>query len=379
MTVKKIVGNLHLWLGLASGLIVILLGITGCILAFEYEIRDVVYKDRYFVEPQPAARRSIKELLPIAQQYLGKDYPISSINAYDDKDRAFSFSTYKINSKGWNYFDAVTYGYTVYLNPYTGKLLKIEDSKMEFFRVVLMLHYNLWMENIGKQVIGWSTVIFIALLLSGLVLWWPKNKAAAKQRFSFRWKDTTKWKRKNYDLHNILGFYAMILALIIALTGLVWAFEWFDNGVQWLANGGMATPVEKEYKSDSTAIKNAAVFDIVLDDMRKRAPNEIYYIDVPVTKSAVIYSNSQAVKDDYKWTSFNYDQNTGKNLAVRFYEEKPFGEKLRNMNYYIHTGGIISIPGKIIAFIISFICAGLPITGFYIWWGRKHKKRKSIS
>ena len=40
MTFKKAIGKIHLWLGLASGLVVLLLGITGCILAFEMEIRN---------------------------------------------------------------------------------------------------------------------------------------------------------------------------------------------------------------------------------------------------------------------------------------------------------------------------------------------------
>lgn len=377
MNVKKLIGKLHLWLGLSCGLVIVLLGITGCILAFEYEIREFIYKDRYFIEPQTTTKRSIEELLPLAQQYIGKEHPISGINVYQNNDRSFSFSTFKANPDGWNYFNTLSSSYTIYLNPYSGELLKIENSKMEFFRVVLMLHYNLLLENIGQQVIGWSTIIFIILLISGLYLWWPRNKAAAKQRFSFQWKANTKWKRKNYDLHNILGFYAMIFALIVALTGLVWAFTWFDNGVQWLANGGKETPVEKEYHSDSTAVKNSGVFDIVLKDMQQRAPNEVYYIGIPDQKSAIIYANSQAEKDDYQWTSLNYDQYTGKNLSSRFYHEKTFGEKLRNMNYYIHTGGIISIPGKILAFVLSLICAGLPISGFYIWWGRNNKKKKN--
>jgi uncharacterized iron-regulated membrane protein len=45
------------------------------------------------------------------------------------------------------------------------------------------------------------------------------------------------------------------------------------------------------------------------------------------------------------------------------------------MNYDIHTGAIIGLPGKILAFFASLIVASLPITGFYIWWGRKQKQK----
>jgi len=43
-------------------------------------------------------------------------------------------------------------------------------------------------------------------------------------------------------------------------------------------------------------------------------------------------------------------------------------------NYDIHVGAILGLPTKIIAFIVSLICASLPVTGFMIWWGRRKKK-----
>jgi len=46
------------------------------------------------------------------------------------------------------------------------------------------------------------------------------------------------------------------------------------------------------------------------------------------------------------------------------------------MNYDIHTGAILGLPGKILAFFASLICASLPVTGFYIWYGRKYKKKE---
>ncbi len=49
------------------------------------------------------------------------------------------------------------------------------------------------------------------------------------------------------------------------------------------------------------------------------------------------------------------------------------------MNYDIHTGAILSLPGKILAFCASLICASLPITGFLLWWGRRKKAKQSKS
>ncbi|PWG79231.1 PepSY-associated TM helix domain-containing protein [Pararcticibacter amylolyticus] len=375
MTLKRAIGKLHLWLGLASGLVVFILGITGCILVFEYDLRDLIYKDRYFIEQENKPRLPVQQMISIGEQAMGHGLKATAVRIYEAGNRTAAIYVYKENPRGWNYFDAIDAEYTVFVNPYNGRVQHVENTKFEFFRLMVMLHYDLLMESIGKQVIGWSTVIFIVLLISGLILWWPKNKAAAKQRFAFRWKDTTKWKRKNYDLHNILGFYALIAALIIGLTGLVWAFKWFDHSLQWLANGGSATPEEKTYHSDSLAVKKPGVLDMVVADMRKRSPNELYAVSIPQTAKEAIYAYSQTESVGYKWTSLYYDRNTGANLYTQYYSERVAGDKLRSMNYYIHTGAILNMPGKILAFIVSFICAGLPVTGFYIWIGRKNKKK----
>lgn len=374
---KKNIGKIHLWLGLSSGLVVFILGFTGCILAFEYELKDLFYKDRIFVaNPGTKKMAPVSQLLAAGSQALGKDLKPDAIRFYEP-DRNVQVGVYQINERGWNMFNHIKAYQTVYIDPHTARVVYVENTKYEFFYLVFSLHYDLMLADTGQMIVGWATVIFIVMLITGLVLWWPKNKAAARQRFSFKWKSTTKWKRKNYDLHNILGFYALLFALLIALTGLVWAFRWFDDSVQWLVNGGKHTPEWPSFRSDSTATQQATVYDVILQHMQQQAPQEkTYYISVPATKAESIYGYAQSIDKNYKWTGFYYDQQTGKNLWLNRYKDRLPGDQLRNMNYDIHTGLLLGWPGRILAFLASFIAAGLPITGFYIWWGRKKKKVK---
>ncbi|MGN6343213.1 MAG: PepSY domain-containing protein [Ginsengibacter sp.] len=46
------------------------------------------------------------------------------------------------------------------------------------------------------------------------------------------------------------------------------------------------------------------------------------------------------------------------------------------MNYDVHVGTVLGLAGKVLAFFASLIAASLPVTGFYIWCGKKHKKVK---
>jgi uncharacterized iron-regulated membrane protein len=77
----------------------------------------------------------------------------------------------------------------------------------------------------------------------------------------------------------------------------------------------------------------------------------------------------------YDRDDLQFDQYTGQLLNITHAARKSRGQQLLEMNYDIHVGAIGGLPGKIIAFIISLICASLPVTGFYIWW-EKRKKNK---
>ncbi|WP_277619996.1 PepSY-associated TM helix domain-containing protein [Rufibacter ruber] len=221
MTFKKLIGKLHLWLGFISGLLVLFLGLTGCILAYQREIEDATQGYRY-VEPRPQAYLPPTQLRQFADQALPGKHIHSLSYAHGKASQAVYFS-----------FDPEYY-YIVYLDPYTGQVLKNKDMSQDFFRFIINGHYYLWLPpNVGQPILASATLIFVFMLISGIVLWWPRNKAARKQRFTIKWN--AKWRRVNYDAHNVVGFYVSWVAIFLALTGLVMGFKWFAGSVYWAA------------------------------------------------------------------------------------------------------------------------------------------------
>uniref|UniRef100_UPI003D7F7369 PepSY-associated TM helix domain-containing protein n=1 Tax=Pedobacter sp. TaxID=1411316 RepID=UPI003D7F7369 len=263
MTFKKTVRFLHLWLGLISGLLVFFLGMTGCILAFQREIEDLTQPYR-FNTVQNTAQLAPTQLKRIADQALtGKK--VHSI-AYQSGRNAQVV-----------YFDLVdAYYYIVFVNQYTGEVTKVKDMNADFFRFIINGHYYLWLPEHGGQLILTSaTLIFVVLLISGLVLWWPKNKAASKKRFSIKWN--AKWKRVNYDLHNVLGFYMTWVVIFIALSGMVMGFQWFANSVYFMSSGGkQLVPFEETYSAVNAKQPlptNAAAADVLWQRYIKADPH----------------------------------------------------------------------------------------------------------
>lgn len=70
MTIKKAINQIHLWLGLTSGLVVFVLGLTGATYAFIDELRPVFYKDRLFVTPEKTQPLPLSQLLAAAETAL---------------------------------------------------------------------------------------------------------------------------------------------------------------------------------------------------------------------------------------------------------------------------------------------------------------------
>jgi len=371
MTLKKIIGKLHLWLGLASGLIVFWLGITGCILAFEHEISRATQPYR-FVENTGKPYLSPAVLKDSVDKYLNGKETVS-IEYLGTNDAALAY-----------YYDDSVY-YQIFVNPYTGHVQKVKDMDSDFFRVITMGHYELWLGEPGQVIISSATLVFLVMMITGLILWWPKNKAAAKQRFRFRWKPTTRWKRKNYDLHNVLGFYMTWVAIFLAITGLVFGFQWFANSVYFVTSGGKTMPEHVHPHSDSTLAgssdRQKIINTVWLELMKEKKADNKVGLSFPHDSTDALegYINHN-LNSYFNADFYHYDQYTGKELPTEGvyagkFKDAPLSDKIQRMNYDIHVGAVLGLPGKLLAFFGSLIAASLPITGFYIWWGRRKKKK----
>jgi uncharacterized iron-regulated membrane protein len=372
-TFKKAIRKIHLWLGLSSGLLVFIIAVTGSLYAFQEEIQDMTEEYR-FVEAQN------KSFLPPSQLEIiaRKEVPNKVLHAikYNEKNNAVEaiFFLYE-----------PSYHYTTYLNPYTGKVLKTINNEKGFFPFILDGHFYLWLPHeIGQTVTASATLVFLIMLISGVILWYPKNRSAVKQRFWFKWKKGTKWKRKNYDVHNVTGFYILIIGIIFAITGLVWGFQWFAYSYYKLSGGEKSLlyedPLSKKNQKTATTT-TVKPLDAVWLKMQKEYPQaKSIEIHPPETNLSPIAANANSDKGTYWKIDYRYfDQFSLQEMTVSHIwgrkNDDKVADTITKMNYDIHTGAILGLPGKIFACFFSLLIASLPISGCYIWWGR-NKKRK---
>ena len=368
---------MHLWLGLISGLVVFIVGLTGAMYSFQEEIKARVYHDRLYVSIPPGTQRlPLSRLIGIAEEALGREYPLSRAELSQQPGRTYMFRALKTNKKSIGYWDYYSYYYKVYLNPYTGEVVYKENTKREFFTVLLALHMNLLLgDQVGHEIVRWSVVCFVVLLVSGLVLWWPEKWKTGRLKKSFTVKWSASYKRLNYDLHNVLGFYTFSGLLVIALSGLVWSFENADLAVQYITSGGRGPEKQKPVLSDTIRLAltpqipgNPA--DTVFLQVSKAAPATAYFLyNFPLAKSGTVnVSAYQSENNLYEKIQYKYDRYTGALLqAGKPFDQLSVPEQVKALNYDLHIGTVFGFSGKILAFLASLISAALPVTGFLIW------------
>lgn len=375
---------LHKWLGLFTGIIVLIISLTGCIYVFQDELKLIAYPEKYFIDARSFQHQQtlpLSKLIAIAEKKLNTGEKISRIDVYPQKNRTWAFRAVKTNKNAFFYSDYFIYHKRVFIDPYSGKVQNIENAKTEFFQVVLQLHMNLLLgKKYGHQIIGLSVGIFAIICLSGLILWWPKKWKRKKLKQQFTVKLNANRKRLNYDLHNVLGFYSIFFALLFALTGLMFTYPALKKGVTKVFNS-----VDQKENSQKE------VFHFIPQPTHNVLDNGLFYIlkkhpeadqcsirlkdekSEPVDIQVRLKQNKTS---DFYWYYFN--QKNGQLDKLKSSKNLQLGSKITSMNYDLHTGSIGGLATKIISFIASLICASLPITGCIIWLNKLKKSRKRL-
>ena len=369
MTFKKAIGKLHLWLGLGSGLVVFIVSLTGAIFTFQDEIRDATQSWRHVEVPAHTAPLPPSRLqAAVVTRHPGA---LPSWTTYYAPDR--STTVYFTEKAGGNYIAT--------LNPYTAQVLDERDMTRDFFTIVQAIHMYLLIPNPwGEWIVGVSVVIFLVMLATGLVLWWPKRKQERKQRLTIKWG--AKWRRLNYDLHQVLGFYIAIGAFIIALSGVVMIFGSWMQAASLAVNGGQHYPLEETPPKVDTLAAAAApaqpLVDVVYQQVRRGSPTAEMVVVGPASdcKNPIYCLTYQKALHFYHRDEYYFHPVSGQLLRALPHATKSNGKLLGDMNYDLHTGQLLGLGGKIIAFLVSLLSASLPVTGTLLWWGRRNKTPK---
>lgn len=358
--IKDVIHQVHLWMGLGTGLVVFIISITGGLYVFEKEIRDFTQKDRLYVPAAP-------------KQFIGLTSIIRNFNKVAPREKITRIA---MMNEIPNATVAITSNkkQVYYFNPYNAQL--VAKAGQDWLVTVESLHRTLLLGDTGEFIMHWSVVLFFLLLLSGLVLWFPRQMRLLKQALTVKWNASVK--RVSYDLHNVLGFYASGILIVISLSGLYFAFDGVKTAASFIAGSKITKPVQAAPNHEVMPEEPASRFNQIYTNVDKAYPGAkitlLTYRKDGELRLRMQYPNTWARKVN----TFYYDGATGELTRYKLYKSFTTADQMEATNYDLHTGQLFGMFGKIVAFIAAMISASLPVTGFLIWWkrGKKFRKRK---
>jgi len=414
---KNFFRSIHLYLSLAAGIVIAIVCFTGAVLVFEKELQEAFNKERYYVAPT-GTRLPLDALV----QRVKKEVPkgkVGAIKVYPDAARTVEVSLFMPEKEGegkragehkegrpaegmraaGGKANASTGGpggvggpgrtggpgghgggrpsHTAFVNPYSGQVIELYTYRETFFYKMFALHR--WLlgsqDGIGKLIVGVSTFIFLFIILTGIVLWWPKTKNVLIQRLKVKLDGG--WKRLNHDFHIVLGFYSAIFLFVFAFTGLAWSFKWFNDGIYTVTNSEQKPPADpptSNYQDGKAPINFEAAFTNASTKLKEV---EFYNISAPKDSAGTYAVNVlPAGLHEAATDSYYIDQYSGQIIGSSTFSDKSLGQRVRSTFKPVHTGSIFGLPSKIIAFISCVLGVTFPITGTILWLNRLAKKKK---
>lgn len=366
---RKLINDIHLWLGLASGIVLFLVCLSGTLLVFEDGIKDF-FKEDFVVEASSGSRMSVEAL----SEKLKDEGHISGVTIPAEADAPYLFSI-KTDPKQRR-------GSTYFVDPYTGRFQKELKSSLDgFFMAMFRLHRWLLLDTaVGRPIVGIATLIFLVLSVSGLVLWFPKKLRWKNLKPGFKIKFSANWKRINHDLHNTLGFYACIFLVIMSLTGLCWSFQWYRDagsavlGAKIFGNRGGGPKVESQLEEGAKVLSVAEIVKVVDKELPYTGAITLSVPKNPKGTYAVAKNNASGFSPVIT-DKLVLDQD-GTVLRKEIFSEKPLNVRIASLIRPLHLGNIYGTFSKTIYFLACLIATSLPITGTLIWWNKLQKKRK---
>lgn len=380
--IRKLFREVHLWLGIASGIIIFLVCLSGTIYTFKDEIQEMIEPERYFVEnAQDTPRLSLEDLIAKVEQEQGGK--VNALTIPHDPSRVLMFNVIQPEEKGR--------GKNLPLNPYNGRITTTEEAKVgEFFMLMFRLHRWLLLDTeIGRPIVGWATIIFTLIVLSGMVIWIPQKVKNWKQGLKIKWSGN--WKRINHDLHNTLGFYSSFLLLIMSLTGLFWSFDWYKTGlyqvfqVEQPARRGPqgAGGNGNDAKGKEAAVEKAEIPVLPLEKYLEVADLELpypgnYRVNMPGPTDAEITltKNKTGFFAPAGGDKLVLDKASGEVLQVEKFRDMPLNQRIMRSIKSLHIGDVFGTFSKILYFIACLVATTLPVTGTIIWINKLKKKSK---
>ena len=367
--------QIHSIAGLVLALLLAVIALTGSIMSFEDEIVEHLNAGIMQVAPRQAPALMPDELIARleASQDFGK---VASVTLSSDPSAAVRVR-FGRDEQGARRT-------SLYVDPYDARVLGSPRGE-EFFATVRRLHRWLLIpgdaKGWGRQVTGVGALGLIVMLLSGLVLRWPRRARSVKM-----------WLKPNLglsgrglhrSLHAVIGTWVLPVYLVMTLTGLWYSFDWYKDGVVWLLSRPHVAAAKMQPKQPRAAGRSEPVqtvgFDRAWSTLQREEGGRFAkaLLTLPTGPGTVIRIRSWPKDSTLDTTrdEFRVDAVTGQVVSAERYADKTFGERIIANLLDIHRGAFLGWPGKLAFMIAAALMPLFSVTGILLYLSRRKLRR----
>ncbi|WP_298782659.1 PepSY-associated TM helix domain-containing protein [uncultured Campylobacter sp.] len=375
---KKFWFNVHLVLTLICCMPILIVALSGAIISYHDEIIDVLNQSKSFVSPSGKDALKPTEILNIFRK-VKPGFTLSYYRIPQNKNEAIRLSGTDSSGEFKSYF----------IDPYSGEITS-ENIGDTFIGVVLNLHTNLGfglsknetLRLIGKNIVALSTVMFILVLISGVVIYYPSFRGKILRAFRINFK--ARGYTFLYSLHGVVGVLLLPVLLTISASGLYWSYD----RIAKITNRALG---EKEIfrKTSFTEVRGFSLEDEdkILNlqtafDIFKRERGENYeFFNIIAQKDGenfMVFYFDKGEKSEEHMNTMSINVKKGILRHARYDDTKstmprPFA--IHKAVLSVHSGYIFGEAGKFLFCVATISVLFFIVTGFWMSIKRIYKKR----
>jgi len=364
--------QVHLWLGVILGAFIAVVCVSGGIVVFRVEMNRLTTPGTAYVKPE--AHR------------LSLDAVVEAVLKSHPTDRLHNVDMEAGPDAAWNVRTTSIEGHRVhnFVDEYRGVVTGRDDYSSKFLQWMWDLHANLLGGNTGRFVNGCLALATLVVSLTGLVIWWPGRK---QLRSGFTYMIKGGWKRQNYDLHKVVGFYAFALLAFVSFTGAYFSFPdayaFAAAKLARVAHAGTPDLCGDDGPPAKTLIKDRQIpYEDYLTIAERAMPGyKAVFLSFAFEDGIPIGVKLKRQDDWHRWGLSNVylEPATGKVILVDAFSDNNVATKFLKLMLPFHYGrfgerlgwGSVGLYGVMILYVILGLSVGLlAVTGFLMYWNR---------
>jgi uncharacterized iron-regulated membrane protein len=352
---KRVAFLVHLALGLGTGLWLVLVSLTGSLIVFRAEMEAALHPALTRVPAGPG-RAPLQPMLDGARTaFPGATF--HTVNLPTEPGGTVSF---------WGH-DAAGRSFHAYANPHTGEPLGSDLADDNLTEWLYLFHAQLLGGGLGEQINGLGAILWVAVIATGLILWWPRTGRTWLDGMRVRWSAGSP--RRNYDLHRAVGFWAALPLLLVVVTG---AYFPFKAPFRWLAETVTGTTAAENSPARPTGRPGTP--DVSLDAILAAATN--VHPEVPPNwihlpqHSRENFVVRKRLPGEWRSEGSNHlhvDPASGTPVRVDLHADRTPAQRLLRAMFPLHVGSFGGTATRVLWAVLGLVPALLFGTGFLIW------------